>query len=89
MAEAKEKKIKVVRPIIIDGQHAEAGSVHSLPRHKAIELIGSGLVEEHLEDGEDPEAPASTVRVDKPQHGDPTPKHGDPEPNKRAVPAKK
>ena len=89
MSEEKMKKIKVTRPIIIAGEHAEVDSVHSLPRHKAIEIIGSGCAVEHLEDGEEGEAPATTVRVDKPEHRDPTPKHGDPTPNKRADAAKK
>jgi hypothetical protein len=90
MAEDKAKKIKLVKPIIVAGEHAPAGSVHSLPRHKADEIIGAGCAVP-ADDGdtgdESDEAPG--LRTEKPKHGDPTPRHGDPDPSKRTVPAKK
>jgi hypothetical protein len=76
--EAKTKKIKVVKPIIIEGKHVEADSVHTLPRHKAIELIGSGCA--MPADDSDESDETKTVKI---EHGDPTPKHGDPDPTKR------
>ena len=70
------KKVKITSPIRVDGQHAAVGDVHELPIHAAHELIGSGLAEEYLEDGEKPDRP-TTVRMDPPAHRDPTADHRD------------
>jgi hypothetical protein len=72
------KKIKLTRHLIIDGKHAEKGTVVSVPRGKALDIIGSGCAVEHLEPGEAPESAPTTVRVEKPVHADPKPQNADP-----------
>ena len=80
------KKIRIVRPVLIDGEHAPEGSVHSVSRRVAFDIIGSGCAVEHLEKGEQPE-PAPTIArfVEDVVHSDPKAQHGDPTTAKRKV----
>ena len=74
MADKQFKRLRLTRSIILAGQHAEEGSVHDVPHALAHRLIGEGSAEHHLEDGEEPEAGATTVnRMEHPGHGDPPP----------------
>jgi hypothetical protein len=68
------KKIRLTRHIILDGEHAEEGSVFNVARPLAQRLIGEGSAVEHLEEGESPEPPAGTVnRMEHPSNADPRP----------------
>lgn len=74
------KRIRITSPVIIEGKgHAAVGEVHSLPRHKALDIIASGCAVEHLERAEDKQ-PARTA---EPVNADPKPQHGDPAFDKR------
>lgn len=78
------RKVKITKPVIVNGKHAAAGDVHELPANEAQELIGAGTAEEHLEEGQETRH-ATTVRDDSQvQHRDPTmAQHADPVPHKR------
>lgn len=80
------KKIRILRPVLIDGEHAAEGSVHSVSRRVAFDIIGSGCAVEHLEKGETPE-PAPTIArfAEDVVHSDPKAQHGDPTTAKRKV----
>jgi hypothetical protein len=80
------KNIRIIHPVLIDGKHAPAGSIHSVSRRVAFDIIGSGCAAEHLEKGETPE-PAPTIArfVDDVAHNDPKAQHGDPATTKRKV----
>lgn len=55
------KKIRLTRHIILDGEHAEKDGVFIVARSLAQRLIGEGSAVEHVEEGEEPEAAATTV----------------------------
>jgi hypothetical protein len=74
------KKIRITRAILIDGEHAEVGSVFSVPGHMAAQLVASSCAEHHVEDGEEAPAPATTVRMVIPDHRDPKPARVAPKP---------
>jgi hypothetical protein len=84
MAEEKAtKQIELTRSIILNRKHAEAGSVHEVPRALAHRLIGEGSAVHHLEDGEEPEtAPTSVNRMEQPESRDPQTKQVAPAPPK-------
>jgi hypothetical protein len=69
------RKIRLTRPIILNREHAEEGSVHEVPRHVAQTLIGTDFAVEHVEEGEQPEpAPTSVTRMEHPTNADPAPR---------------
>lgn len=72
------KKIRILRPIIVAGKHADVGEVHAVPRGKAADIISSGCAE-----AEEPEPAPTSVRVDKPDHHDPQPESREPAISKR------
>ena len=77
------KRIELTRSIILNREHAEAGSVHEVPRALAHRLIGEGSAVHHLEDGEEPEtAPTSVNRMEQPESRDPQTKQVAPAPPK-------
>jgi hypothetical protein len=79
------KKIRITRAVLIEGEHAEEGSVFSVPGHLAAQLIGWGCAEHHVEDGEEAPAPATTVRMETPDHRDPKPSRVAPKPKAKVV----
>jgi hypothetical protein len=78
MTPVKTKVVRITRPIIVYGEHADVDELHELPVHLANELIGSGVAEP-----EDPEEEPTTVRTDTPGHRDPTPASREPVPQRR------
>jgi hypothetical protein len=78
MTQVKTKVVRITRPIIVYGEHANAGELHELPFHLANELIGSGVAE-----AEDPEEAPGSVRVDEAGHRDPLPGSREPVPQRR------
>jgi hypothetical protein len=77
------KKIRLVRDIILAGEHAEEGSVHEVSRGLAHNLIGEGSAVLHLEEGEEAEAgPTSVNRMESPGNRDPKPRQIKPAPAK-------
>jgi hypothetical protein len=78
------KRIRVIHAILIEGEHAEAGSIHDVPGHMAAHLVGSGCAEFHAEDGENPPAPATTVRMETPDNRDPKPARVAPKPKAKS-----
>ena len=84
MAEQTHKRVKLTRSIILNREHAEAGSVHEVPRPLAQRLIGEGSAE--LAAGETPETNTAVNRMEAPGDRDPqtkqvapaTPKFGGP-----------
>lgn len=68
------KRIRLVRSIVLGGEHAETDSIHDVGRALAHRLIGEGSAIQHVEQGESPDAPAVTVnRMENPINGDPKP----------------
>ena len=53
-------KVKLVRSIILDGEHAEEGTVHEVPRPLAHKLVGEGSAVHH-ENPEFPPTPEQTA----------------------------
>jgi hypothetical protein len=84
MAEEKAtKQIELTRSIILNREHAEAGSIHEVPRALAHRLIGEGSAIHHLEEGEESEgAPTSVNRMERPVNADPQRKQIAPAPPK-------
>lgn len=81
--EKKFKRIRLVRSIVLNRQHAEAGSIHDAPRVLAARLIGEGSAVEHLESGQEPEqAPTSVNRMEHVTERDPQTKQVAPAPPK-------
>ena len=79
------KRIRIIRPILIAGEHAEVGSIHDVPGHLAIDLIGTGSAVHHVEEGENPPGPPTTVRMENPDHRDPKPSRVAPKPKAKVV----
>ena len=86
-AKTKRARIKLLKHVLIEGKHTEAGSTIEMDRHKASELVSVGqaeFVDEDNEDGREVEAGEQYgVRVESPTHGDPGPREV--EPNKAKV----
>ena len=59
------KRVKLVRSIVLSGEHAEAGSVHDVPNALAQRLVGEGSAE-HV----DPQDAATSVRGVTPPSAD-------------------
>lgn len=76
------RKIKIVSPILIDGKHAEPGSVVSVPHHVAQELIGSGAAMNHGE-GKEHDATGLSTRDQDTENADPESEHRDPGAHRR------
>jgi hypothetical protein len=77
------KRVELTRAIILDRQHAEAGSVHDVPRALANRLIGEGSAIQHLEEGQEPEtAPTTVNRMEQSTNRDPESKQVAPAPPK-------
>ena len=80
------QKIRITRAIFLeDGETAEIGAVLEVSRHLALSLVGSGVAEHHVEEGEEPHAPATTVRMETPDHRDPKPSRVAPKPKAKVV----
>jgi hypothetical protein len=79
------KKIRITRAILIEGEHTEVGEVLLVPGHVAAHLVGSGCAEHHVEEGEQAPAPATTVRMEIPDHRDPKPSRVAPKPKAKVV----
>jgi hypothetical protein len=67
-------RVRLLRSIILNREHAEEGSVHEVPRSLAQDLIGVGSAERHLEEGEEPEVATAVNRIEHATHGDPVTK---------------
>jgi hypothetical protein len=81
---AETKKIRLTRDIILGGEHCDEGSVHEVGRALAHRLIGEGSAIHHLEEGEEPEPPATAVnRMEEATNADPAPRQVRPAPPKR------
>lgn len=72
------KVVRIIKPIIVYGEHAAVDELHELPTGLANELIGSGCAE-----AEYPEDAPTTVRTDEPGHRDPVAGSRDPLPLRR------
>lgn len=62
-------KIKLLRDIMIDGEHEEIGSIFSVSRPLAARLVGEGSAEYD----EPHTAPTSVNRMEQAKHDDPSP----------------
>lgn len=72
---AETKKIRLLRSIILGGEHAEEGEIHEVGRALAHQLIGEGSAVHHLEEGEEPETGPTTVdRMERPGNREPAPR---------------
>jgi hypothetical protein len=81
--EENTKRVRLTRAIILGGEHREEGSIHEVTRALAHRLIGEGSAVHHLEEGEEPEAPAVTVnRMEHATERDPHTKQVSPAPPK-------
>ena len=79
MQATKTKVVRILRPVIMYGEHAEVDELHEVPIGTAQELVGSGVAAY-----EDPEEnPAFTVRMNEPIHRDPVPASREPVPQRR------
>jgi len=77
------KRVRLTRSLLLNGEHAEAGSIHEVSRAVAQLLIGAGSAEAHLEEGEEPEAAPTTVnRMEHVSERDPRTKQVAPAPPK-------
>lgn len=66
------RRVRLMRSIVMNGDHAEAGEVHDVARPLAARLIGEGSAEPHVAPGEKPEAGATSVnRMESPTNRDP------------------
>jgi hypothetical protein len=80
------QKIRITRAIFLEGgEAAEIGAVVEVSRHLAVQLVGSGVAEHHVEEGEDAPAAATTVRMETPDHRDPKPSRVAPKPKAKVV----
>jgi hypothetical protein len=78
------RRVRLLRSIILGGDHAEADSVHEVARALAHRLIGEGTAE--AEDGGEPGDPGfPTGRVDRMEH----PQNREPAPRRISGPAPK
>ena len=86
-AKTKRARIKLLKHVIIEGKHTDAGKTIEMDRHKASELVASGQAkfdDEENEDGRDLEGEEQHgVRIEAPTHGDPGP--AEVEPNRPRV----
>jgi len=63
------KRLRLVRSIILSGEHEDEGSIHDVALPLAQRLIGEGSAVHHLEDGESPEpGPTSVNRMEEPEN---------------------
>ena len=78
----KRARIKLLKHVIIDGKHTDAGKTIEMDRHKATELVSVGQAEFVGEDDQDDrdveEKEQYGVRVETPTHGDPGPREVEP-----------
>jgi hypothetical protein len=73
-AQSNVRKVRLTRHLLMNGEHAEKGSVFSVPRNLAAALIGEGSAVPHADEGEQPETGATTVdRMERPGNADPAP----------------
>jgi hypothetical protein len=82
-AKTKRARIKLVKNVIIEGKHTDAGKTIEMDRHKATELVSAGQAEFVNEDDKDDERDVEEseqygVRIEKPTHGDPGPQEVEP-----------
>jgi len=86
-AKTKRARIKLLKGVIIEGKHTDAGKVIEMDRHKATELVAAHqaeFVDEDKDDDRDLEgAEQHGVRIEAPTHGDPGP--AEVEPNRPKV----
>jgi hypothetical protein len=80
------RKIRPTRSIIVQGLgHCDAGEILEVGSATAQHLIGMGLAEEHVPDGESPSDPPRNIRIETPQNRDPQPKRIAPAPSKKQL----
>lgn len=60
-------KVRLTRSIVVDGEHAEKGSVHDLPAHIAQARVGEGSAEFV----EEADRPTTVNRIASPSNADP------------------
>lgn len=66
------RRLRLTRSILLNGDHAEEGSIHDVPRALAQILIGEGSAESFLAEGEAPEpAPTTVNRMEHVSERDP------------------
>ena len=66
------RRVRLVRSIILSGEHEDAESVHDVSLPLAQRLIGEGSAVQHLEEGESSDPQALTVnRMEDPENRDP------------------
>lgn len=66
------RRIRLVRSIVLSGEHEDIGSVHDATLPLAQRLIGEGSAVDHLEEGESPYEQATSVnRMEEPSNRDP------------------
>jgi hypothetical protein len=77
-AKTKRARIKLLKHVLIEGKHTEAGSTLEMDRHKATELVSVGQAEFVDEDNEDDreveKGEQYGVRIESPTNGDPGPR---------------
>jgi hypothetical protein len=77
------RRLRLTRSIMLSGEHADAGSIHDVPRTLAAHLIGEGSAVEHVEEGQKPEAASTSFnRMETPVERDPHTKQVAPAPPK-------
>jgi hypothetical protein len=77
------KRVRLIRSIVMNGDHAEAGEVHDVPNALAHRLIGEGSAAHHLMPGQkSPAGPTSVNRMDSPSNRDPESRRVAPAPPK-------
>lgn len=66
------KRIRLLRSIVLSGEHEDADSIHDVTLPLAQRLIGEGSAVHHLEEGQsaDPQ-PTSVNRMEDPSNRDP------------------
>jgi hypothetical protein len=79
------KRIRITSAILIEGEHAEVGSIHDVPGHMAAHLVGSGCAVFHVEEGEEAPGAPTTVRMETPDNRDPKPSRVAPKPKAKVV----
>jgi hypothetical protein len=80
MSDKTHKKLKLTRSLILNRDHAEAGSIHHVPNALAQRLIGEGSA---VQDGEEQDdAPTTVNRMESPSNRDPETKQLAPAPPK-------
>ena len=73
-------RVRLTRPVVVGGQDGKIGDLFDVPRSTAALLVGDGSAELVI-----PEKPATTVRIENPEHGDPAPQRVAPAPTPKQL----